>query len=132
MSEITALKHQMQLTKWTERIHRCQTSGMKVPDWCSANGLNVKTYYYWLKRVREQSLSNLPSEFTSKVPMAKSGSIPAAAEEKVSFRKLEVTSPVPNMQAAVIVRLPYATIEVANDATQHTVEAVLLALKSVC
>jgi len=131
MARITDVKHQLLLSQWAEHIHNCQTSGMRVPDWCQSMGLNVKTYYYWLKRVREQSLSNLPSE-TLNVPMAKRNNIPIASEEKISFRKLEVTSPIPNMQAAVVVRLPYATVEVTNDATQRTVEAVLLALRSIC
>ena len=36
------------------------------------------------------------------------------------------------MQAAVVVHLPMATVEVAQGTDRQTVEAVLLALKSVC
>ena len=32
---------------------RCQGSGMTVKNWCQANGINLKTYYNWLKKVRE-------------------------------------------------------------------------------
>jgi len=49
-----------------------------------------------------------------------------------SFRKLEVQPPVMGMAPAVVVRLPNATIEVSNNASQCTLEAVLLALKSTC
>ena len=53
-------------------------------------------------------------------------------EPPVVFKALEVTSSVNGMQAAVIVHLPQATVEIAQGTDQQTVEAVLLALKSVC
>lgn len=64
--------------------------------------------------------------------MVNSNITSAATEEKVSFRRLEGSTPIPNMQVAVIVKLLQATIEVTKEATQRTVEAGLLALKSTC
>ena len=128
MSHISEVKHQILLTEWAERIHNCQTSGMKVPEWCSQNGVNIKTYYYWLKRVREKALACIPSLPTAASDNAKL----STSGERISFKSLEVQVPISSFQAAVIVRLPNVTLEVANGATQHTVEAVLLALKSTC
>lgn len=128
MSRISEAKHQLLLAEWAERIHNCQTSGLKVPEWCSLNGINVKTYYYWLKRVREKTLACIPAT----PPVVPVNTDMAVSEDKIAFKPLEVQVPLPNMQAAVIVRLPNATLEVTNDATQHTLEAVLLALKSTC
>ena len=48
------------------------------------------------------------------------------------FKKLEVVSPLPDTRAAVIIRLPNATLEINEGASQQTVQAVLLALQSVC
>lgn len=132
MSRISAVKHQLLLTEWAERIHICQTSGLSVIDWCATNGINSKTYYYWLKKVREQALANLPQPADASVPVIQSNRLQDVANEQISFKKLEVVTPLPSMQAAVIIRLPNATLEVTNDASQRTVEAVLLALKSVC
>ena len=39
------------LKMWAERVRQCRTSGMKVKDWCEANGINKYTYYDWQKRV---------------------------------------------------------------------------------
>ena len=57
---------------------------------------------------------------------------PETKPEPVTFKKLEVQSLVPDTQAAVIIHLFDATLEIHNGANQQTVEAVLLALKSVC
>lgn len=97
---------------------------MTVAAWCEANGINIKSYYYWLKKVRLHILDNIP---------ALTESLPEKREEPpVVFKSLEVTSPVIQMQASVIVHLPQATLEVAQGVDRQTVEAVLLALKSVC
>ena len=56
MSRISKVKHQMPLSEWSVRIHDCQTSGLKLQEWCNQNGLNIKTYYYWLRKVRQAAL----------------------------------------------------------------------------
>ena len=87
---------------------------MTVKAWCELHDVNVKTYYYWLRKIRKLSLENAP------VP---TGSIPTKPEQPVKFRKLEVQSPVSGMQASV---------EVAAGTDQQTLEAVLLALRCIC
>lgn len=39
------------LQLWAERIAECQNSGENVAHWCRRNGINIKTYYYWNRRV---------------------------------------------------------------------------------
>ena len=48
------------------------------------------------------------------------------------FKKLEVITPVPDTKAAVIIRLPQAILEINDGASQETIQAVLLALQSLC
>ena len=91
---------------------------MKVDDWCEANGVSHHQYYYWLRKVRKAACQELPAV--------------GSPGEMTSFKKLEVQSPLSNTRAAVIIHLPAATLEIQNGASQQTVEAVLLALKSIC
>lgn len=58
-------------------------------------------------------------------------SVTSEMESSTHFKQLEVQVPTANTQAAVIIHLPSATLEIQNGATQQTVEAVLLALKSI-
>ena len=48
------------------------------------------------------------------------------------FKKLEGITPVPDTKDAVIIRLPQATLEINEGASQETIQAVLLALQSLC
>ena len=119
MDLVSDAKSEFRAQQWTNVIRACQSSGQTVVSWCAENGISIKSYYYWLRKLRLKTL-NVPSISTER-----------PAEPPVSFAKLEVQSPL-NTQAAVIIHLPYATLEVQNGVCQQTVEAVLLALKSLC
>ena len=119
MDQVSQVKKNFRMQQWKQRIIECQSSGMTVKSWCDLNQVKQATYYRYLKLLRQELCESLP--------------IPAAEPEKaVTFKKLDVQSPVCNTQAAVIIHLSSASLEVQNGATQQTVEAVLLALKNIC
>ena len=124
MDKVTFVKSQLKLEHWRKLIAECQSSGMTVKQWCAQNEISKDQSDYWLRKVREVTLENLP---------VKAANLPSCSkQEHITFKPLEVKSPVAGMQAAVIVHFPQATVEIAGGTDQQTVEAVLLALKSVC
>ena len=48
---VRAIKHEALMQEWTARIAECRSSGMTVKAWCEAQGISIKTYYYWEKQV---------------------------------------------------------------------------------
>ena len=119
MDQVTKVRKHLKREQWKTLIKDCQSSGMTVTVWCSLNGICEQTYYRNVKKLREEFCDNLP--------------IPVDTPEKpVTFKKLEVMTPLPDTKAAVIIRLPNATLEINEGASQQTVQAVLLALQSVC
>lgn len=120
MDQVTKAKVQFRREQWKKIISECQSSGMPVKTWCDQNGFSEQSYYYYLKKIREDELSKLP------VP------IPTDNPKPAVFKKLEVQTPVPNTQAAVIIRLSGAAVEVNEGTSQQTIQAVLLALQSIC
>ena len=65
---ITAVKQEVRLREWSAQIEAQQASGLTVLQWCSENGIKPKTYYYHLKKVREQFLNPSPSIVPLNVP----------------------------------------------------------------
>ncbi len=55
---ITIVKHEVRLREWTAQIEAQQASGMTVQGWCAENGISPKTYYYRLRKVREQCIAS--------------------------------------------------------------------------
>ena len=105
-----ALKHRAVCTK---------LSGFTVTAWCNKNNICEQTYYRNLKVLLAEICENFP--------------IPTEISEKpVSFKKLEVQTPVTGTRAAIVIRLNGATVEVNEGTSQQTIQAVLLALQSIC
>ena len=53
MNEIAKVKKEVKVSQWAEMVRQRNESGLTVTDWCKENGINLKTYYYRLKRVRQ-------------------------------------------------------------------------------
>ncbi len=119
MDQVTRVRKYIKREQWKTLIQECQSSGMTVTAWCMANDICEQTYYRNLKALREELCNNLPVSLPD-------------MEKPVAFKKLEIESPLPNTQAAVVIRLPQATLEIAEGTSQQTIQAVLMALQSVC
>ena len=62
----------MKLQEWMEQIKARQESGMTVTAYCAQNGINIKTYYYHLRKVREHCMESEPAIVPVAVPRATS------------------------------------------------------------
>lgn len=60
MNEIALVKKQVIETEWAERIRQCRESGLTVSEWCRENGINLKTYYYHLRKLRKEICEQIP------------------------------------------------------------------------
>lgn len=49
------------LNQWTEFIRQHRSSGQTVAVFCKEKNLNPKSYYYWLRLVREAACESLPA-----------------------------------------------------------------------
>ena len=52
-------KKEVKLAQWAEMVRSRNESGLTVTDWCKQNGINIKTYYYRLKRMRQAVCSEI-------------------------------------------------------------------------
>ncbi len=117
MDQIMNAKAEFKLKQWTKIIQSCQASGMTVVGWCSQNEVNVKSYYYWLRKLR--------------VMACNAGKLSVHRDEHpivpLTFTQTKVSE-----SAVITVHLPSVSIDIQNGASQATIEAVLAALKNVC
>ena len=122
MDQVTKVRRHIKREEWKSIISECRASGMPVKAWCKANGIVEQTYYRNLKMLREEMLASLPVSIIND----------DCVEKPTVFKKLEVTTPVENPKAEVVIHLGGATVEVNDGTSQQTIQAVLLALQSIC
>ena len=56
MEDMLAVRNDLRLQNWTEVIRAKQESGLSNREFCAQNGIAEKTYYYWLRKVRQATL----------------------------------------------------------------------------
>ncbi len=104
MDKVTLVKREVASAEWAERIRVCRNSGTTIARWCEANRINPKTYYYHLRKLREQICEQVP------VP------IQVSTEKPVSF-------------AVTIRDASGISVEIADGTSSDTISAVIRALK---
>ena len=60
--EIAIVKKNIRLQEWSRQIEEQRASNLSVQEWCQQHDINSKTYYYHLRKVREELLRSGKSE----------------------------------------------------------------------
>ena len=58
---LAAVKQEVRMQEWSAQIVAQQASGMTMQKWCAENGINPKTYYYHLRKLREKCVASAPA-----------------------------------------------------------------------
>ena len=56
MADMLAVRNDLRLQNWAEVVRAKQESGLTNREFCAQNGIAEKTYYYWLRKVRQAAL----------------------------------------------------------------------------
>lgn len=113
---------QYRLNKWTEIVRECRSSGQTISAWCADHDINPKSYYYWLRKVREAACEALPSVGSQANPIVPVN-IPASTASTASADK-EVLSD-------ILIHFGSVTLEIRNQASATLIENTLRALQHV-
>lgn len=58
MDRIRQAKMEVRLNNWQRMYEEYLASGKTVLQWCAANNITPKTYYYRLRKLREETLKH--------------------------------------------------------------------------
>ena len=54
MDKIT---RQVRIEHWTQIMNKCLNSGMNKTEWCRANGISDKQFFYWQRILRKEAFA---------------------------------------------------------------------------
>ena len=122
LSTMTSYK-QVKIQYWLRVIHECRASGMTNQAWCIQNGISLKSYYYWIARIRKLAIEDLPrKENGSPFPPLEKNTHPTINESR--FEEVSVTTPVKvlsNGAPAAVIRFK----DISVDVFEHTSDSFL-------
>jgi len=130
-SSIREMKHQIKLNQWKTVIMECQQSGDIVEKWCEDHGIGVKSYYYWLKKVREATLNTVPdTSMSNDTDPVSSVTADVIAEHvaPVAIKQLIVEEPNYNL-GNIVIHLPYGKVEINGFMPEESIRQAISALK---
>ena len=115
---IHSLGQRQRLQEWSQRVAACRQSGLSVKRWCDENGVPLKTYYTWQKKVfsfmMEQQKLQLETE-----------------EHEGCFVELPAPQPVQQETSHLIanIQMGQATVNLYSGADPKLAQALVQALK---
>ncbi len=120
MDQLTIATDRCRNELWLERIRECRTSGMTVVNWCASNDINIKSYYYWLRKLKREAFELLPAKQNQALP----------AISETSFA--EISQQVRKNSSVIRVSLNDIVIEIPDGADSATISDVLCAVRKLC
>ena len=103
--------HEVRLANWKPIIEQClgRPEGQTVKEWLSQNNINEKQYYYWLRRIRQESYKS--AQLVQQPPAMGSHSEIAFAEIRMNESPFEQIP-----KPAVVIRTANALIHISASA----------------
>ncbi len=109
MDKVSVVKTEYRIKQWAGKIEEYQNSGMTLKSWCETNGINVKTYYYWLHKLRVMLCDE--TETQAIIPL--------------QIRPRDTST-------AITVNIGNISIKIADGTSCETITAVLDVCKRIC
>lgn len=110
------------LNQWTEIIRECRSSDQTVSVWCAEHDINPKSYYYWLRRVREAACEALPS-----IASGSNTIVPV----DIPSHSAKYSSIYQDSSPDILIHFGSVTLEIHNGASTALIENTLRALQNV-
>lgn len=60
MADVLAVRDEYRAQTWAMLIRECQSSGLSNREFCRQRGVSEKSFYYWLRKLREQAVDSIP------------------------------------------------------------------------
>ena len=127
--DIGNVRRSSQFGRWAEMVQACRNSGQSVRTWCEDNGINIKTYYYRLRKLRLIALGS--KERSEGILPVKTETYPAFAELTLCESRLPETASEEACALAVTIKAGVMTIYIHNEAGAAVITNVIRAVNEI-
>lgn len=124
MDKIT---HEVRTQEWFCIIRTCNASGLSKKQWCEENGVSVRKFFYWQKKIREdlyngRTLQRNKEERSRDCPcFSQHRPAPVFAEIKATTVAETQDS---QFQPVAVIKVGAISVQIANTATSELLERI--------
>ena len=112
MDKIT---RQVRIEHWTQIMNECLNSGMNKTEWCRANGISDKQFFYWQRILRKEAFAASTSKDLSVITDPADETSP----QKISFAEISIRikqdSVRNGLHQDIILRKGPVSVEISNS-----------------
>ena len=129
LSSLTPDK-QVKLQYWLDVIRQCRASGLTNQIWCEQHDISLKSYYYWLSKIRKLALEELPRKKNG-IHMCTDQQSTALTESPAEFAELSLPDRnISRSTPAAILHIGSITVELYEGTSAQMLENILKAVQS--
>ena len=128
LSSLTPDK-QVKLQYWLDVIRQCRASGLTNQIWCEQHDISLKSYYYWIAKIRKLALEDLPRKNNEIHTTADQNTLlsnPASEFAEIPLPGRHATRSDP----AVVLHIGTITVEIFEDTSCELPATILKAVQS--
>lgn len=119
MDHVSYVKSKVKTDYWKKIVADCQASGKTNIAYCEENDINIKSYYYWLRKIREQACNGI--DYSAPIN-----------ENKYEFAQIQLPAVYQNTIPAIKLHIGKIIIEIADGVSQDTISHVLNGIRKIC
>ena len=120
---------QIKFQYWLDIIRQCRASGLTNQAWCEQNSVSLKSYYYWLAKIRKLALEDLPrKQYASAIPAGQRNS--ELSEHQATFTELLLPNTAAfDHNAAAILHIGSVTVEIFEHTSSELISSIVKAVQ---
>lgn len=126
------IRQEVSRKKWQERIYDRQSSGLTIAAWCEARGISEYSYYYWLRKLREEALLTQGSPSGTKMTGSFCELTFPAKEAATPKSVLATAGKKESSHLSVSLHLPGLTLEISPSSNPQEIRVARAVLESLC
>lgn len=123
MNQLTIASHNHKRQLWIERIKECRASNQTVTAWCAENDVSIKSYYYWMRKIKVETFEALPVERKAKL---------LSPKQYPAFTQVALPQKTRIDTCAIKLHFNDYVLEIQNGADSQIIEDTLCTVAKLC
>ena len=119
---------QIRRSQWEQIVLEANKSAISKKDWCRQNGINLKSFYYWQKKIRNEAAKAL--EGASNASLAVPAAPSAFVEIPFPSQSYRESEPSQALSPELMIQIGDCRVYVAGTIQDRTLDTVLKVLRN--